>query len=257
MSEEKPDNGINGNSNAESDAIVHEPEIVSSTELLAIEPDTDDDDDEEYRPLPADEFRSILQHIDRMGLTWTADFPPRVRFKDAESSNAFLVEEFAQVQKKYPEFPLELGYAIFYGITGDANAAHLLGDENQAREKVAAIIPLISSTDFRADFFFRYAIKVPYFSDIDWEITIKTRERGVQGMPGIAYALLSLVFERPGNPFVANEFGSSEALTVAVNEHLIDKLIKSLNDARDALKSSQEIAHSIGERHGNDLQDKK
>ena len=99
---------------------------------------------------------------------------------------------------------------------------------------------------FTSEFFFKYAIKVPYFVDLDWEVVIKTYERNVRSMPRIPYALLSLVFRHSISPRLGLDIdaGERQTLTVAVDENLIEKLIASLAEAKVALQRAGELAEA-------------
>ncbi len=220
---------------------------VSSAENVELE--------EKRGPLSPDEFRSVLERIDALGLTWTADIPPLVKLKAGVSREAFASEEYELIKEEYPSFPRELSSVIFYALTGSKKVSARLGrqeDREDIEQKVAAVKEVIINTEYRSEFFFKYAIKVPYFSDLDWEVVIKTHEKNVNQMPRIAYALLSLIFRQPVNTLlpasVANDVAETETFTVAVDEYLVDKLIKALLDVKDALKQSRPIADSLSDK---------
>lgn len=206
-------------------------------------------------PLNPEEFRSVLQEIDALNLTWTADIPPLLRLKDPKSKEeAFPSKELHEIQRKYPSFPTELGNVIFYALTGSSAMRSLLGDRDEVEQKVEIARELVidQRADFCNEFFFKYAIKVPYYVDLDWEVVVKAFERNVQEMPRIPYALLSLVFRQSMSPRLLisgdPETSERETLTVAVDEHLIDKLIESLTDAKGALKKAQRIASALNDK---------
>jgi hypothetical protein len=130
-------------------------------------------------------------------------------------------------------FPRELGTVIFYILTG----ARLFpqGGDGKILEKKASVVrdSGLITEGYRAEFFFKHAIKVPYFSDLDWEVVVKKYERNVRKSPGISYALLSLQFEGP-------EKGSNRRrrMVVAVNERITGELIESLTQVKEALAKS-------------------
>lgn len=213
------------------------------------------DEDETVRPpLSPDEFRSVLQQIDALGLTWTADLPPLLRSKDSKAQEAFPAQELSEVQHKYPTFPNELGNVISYALTGSDVMRSMIGNAEDAEQKAQIARELIigQRADFSAEFFFKYAIKVPYFVDLDWEVVVKAFERNVRVTPPIPYALLSLVVRRTMSPrFLIGadaEGGERETLTVAVNVRLIEKLIDSLTGAKSALKEAGRLAERLTKR---------
>jgi hypothetical protein len=211
-------------------------------------------EEEEYHPLSSEQFRSILGKVDALGLTWTADIPPLIKPKEPASREYLLSEEYLKIQSQYPHFPRELALVIFYTLTRSRKTASLIGSVEEAEQKSAAVQEYLidARPEFRSEFFFKYAIKVPYFLDLDWEVVIKAYERNVRGMPRIPYALLSLVFRQPANPSLVADFGSEtaerETLTVAVNEYLVDKLIQSLKDVKVALAKTRKMADSLSDQ---------
>jgi hypothetical protein len=222
-----------------------------------IDPTTNGDIEDEpmHSPLTPAQFRSVLQQLDALGLTWTADVPPHLRAKDVKTRTAFPNKELGEIQQKYPSFPRELGNVIFYALTGSESMQSVIGSTEDADQKVLIARELVINQrpDFRSEFFFKYAIKVPYFVDLDWEVVIKAYERNVKDMPRIPYALLSLVFRQPLSPRVliggpGTEANEQETLTVAVDGHLVEKLIGSLTEARAALMRAQELAGEIGDK---------
>src|SRR5437868_2256326 len=46
------------------------------------EVEDDEDDEDEIKPLTADEFQTALEKVDALGLTWSADQPPVLRTKE-------------------------------------------------------------------------------------------------------------------------------------------------------------------------------
>ena len=203
-----------------------------------------------HGPLSPEEFRSVLERIDALGLTWTAGcHPPHIRVK-AEVRDPYSRDDYIKIQEEYPEFPSQLGYVIFHAPTKNKNVAAFLGEQEDIDKKVAAVEEFIINRDYRSEYFFKYAIKVPYFFELDWEVVIKAQERGVKDMPQIAYALILLMFRHPTNPALPIELagipevGEPEILTVAVDEHLVDKLISRLQEVKEALGKSKRMSLS-------------
>lgn len=192
------------------------------------------------KPLAPEAFHDALQKIDALGLTWTADVTPGIRPKTPENEEALLSPEFVELRGSYPNLPREVGSVVFHILTGSKPLETVVGDEDGLQKKAAAVSQFVLNTDFRSEFFFKHAIKVPYLSDVDWEVVFKLAEKNVKGMPAISYALLSLLFHNPNLP--GGRPRASETTTVAVNEFLIDKLIASLTEAKGALEASRQLA---------------
>lgn len=207
--------------------------------------ETEAHDEESIRPLTPEEFRSVLERISALGLTWTADLPPRIRLQSDDKPGILISEEYGKIQREYPSFPRELGLVVFYALTGSEMAAAFSGEEKtQLESKALAVRELLVTSEYKGEFFFKYAIKMPYLVDVDWEIVIKAFERNVREMPRIPYALLSLVFRQPTDPALPVSFDAAdrETLTVAVNEHLVDTLLRTLEEVKSRLQKAQKIA---------------
>jgi hypothetical protein len=216
-----------------------------------------DDEDEKIRgPLGPEEFRAVLEKIDSLGLTWTADVPPLLRPRDLKfEKESFPAKEIIEIQNEYPDFPEELGHVIFYALTGSEVMRSTLGssEDTESKVNIARELVIDRRPDFSSEFFFKYAIKVPYFVDLDWEVVVKAFERNVRDMPRIPYALLSLAFRQSMSPrlFGADiESGRRRTLTVAVDSNLIDKLIASLTEAKDALMKAGRLTMHLNEKDG-------
>lgn len=204
-------------------------------------------------PLTPEEFRAVLNSVDALGLTWSADIPPRPRFKKGVEPSQTLNPEYHKIQKKYPNFPRELAGVILVALMENKQPPDLVGNEDELKEKVAALRETLITPEYRSEFFFKHAIKVPYFEDADWEIVIKAFERAVKPMPKSAYALLSLVFRRPVDATLpiargSNEYRRPDFVTVAVNEYLLNKLITLLTEAKAALSKAQQVADLLDDQ---------
>lgn len=190
-------------------------------------------------PLTLREFRSVLQKVKSLGLTWTADIPPRLGAEKPDAEAVLLSDETRKLQQAYPYFPHELGVVTLYILTGKKTPT-IAGNQQLLEKKAAAVRETALISDkYRSEFFFKHAIKVPYFSDLDWEVVVKAYEKNVAEMPRIAYALLSLTFDNPSRS--QSPSGSSRELTVAVDEHLVEKLIESLSEVKLALEKSRRV----------------
>lgn len=200
---------------------------------------------QQEKPLSVDQFREAWNRTNELGITWTTDVPPVPVFKEGHAPGPSFKKEYRALQREFPSFPRELGTIILHTLL------HPHKHEG-ANEKVEIVKDLLTQ-EYRSEFFFKYAIKVPYFEDIDWEVVIKTHERGVARMPKIAYAMLMLTFRSPVNSTLsvedaANEYREPEFITVAVNEELIDVLIDKLVTTKNALEVAQALAESIPEQ---------
>lgn len=194
-------------------------------------------------PLTADEFRQAWEQLRALGITWTTDVLPTPSFLEGYSRDVAFWKQYAELQKAFPTFPRELATTILHGLLKPQTGIDL-------DQKLEIIRSDLLTHNYRAEFFFKYATKVPYFEDMDWEVVIKAQERGVHAMPKIAYALLRLRFRTPDFSLVVDEdtdaeYREPELLTVAVNEELIDKLIATLSEARKALDKTQRLAESL------------
>lgn len=204
-----------------------------------------DEDEEDVVPLTAQDFQDALQRIDSLGLTWTADRTLEIKPKNPESEEALYSEEFREIQRKYPALPRELTAVVFHALTGREAPEVIVGDESNLREKVATVRDIIITPEFRSEFFFKHAIKVPYLESVDWEVVVKTRERNVSDIPGTAYALLLLTFHNT-NPTVGR-LDEHQNTTVAVDINLVNRLIRTFVEIKTALEDSQHVTKLFNE----------
>jgi len=230
--------------------IVKDLKTGNETVIQAKAEDETEDRSEPKKSLSVDEFRKAWNRASQLGLTWTTDVPPIPVLKTGHTPGPSFKKEYRALRKDFPNFPRELGTIVLHTL--------LHPHKHEGADEKVEIIKDLLTQEYRSEFFFKYAIKVPYFEDIDWEVVIKTHERGVAKMPKIAYALLMLTFRNPVNSTLsvedaANEYREPEFITVAVNEELIDGLINKLTTTRNALEAAQALAGSIPER---DVQEK-
>jgi hypothetical protein len=224
-------------------------EIKIKANIVDEEEEADESElDELIKPLNAEEFQLVLQKLNELGVSWTADYPPRI--KPPKNPDKSFYEEFSKIQKEYPLFPHILGSVIFHALTGRVPSFPFVNDEELGK-KALALNGFITD-DFRSEFFFKYAIKVPYFENLDWEVVVKTYEKNVDHMPRIAYAILSLIFRKPVDSTrpledVTNEPNAPDFFTVAVNEYLVDRLLATLTDVKNALNKAQRVANVLDE----------
>ncbi|HEX8650813.1 MAG TPA: hypothetical protein VF708_08220 [Pyrinomonadaceae bacterium] len=193
----------------------------------------------ERKPLTPDQFRDGLQRLKALGLTWTADRTPQIKAKDKESENAFFTDEYQKIQSEYPHLPSEVSAVVFHALTRSPAPEALVGSKDVLEGKVSILYELqIINADYSSEFFFKNAIKVPYFSSIDWEVVFKTFEKSVFRPLTVPYALLALTLEYP-------EGDEGNTITVAVNLDLLNQLINTLSNVKKALERTRELTNSV------------
>ncbi len=121
----------------------------------------------------------------------------------------------------------------------------LLGNEEDVKRKSEIANELLITTSYRSEFFFKHAIKVPYLSDIDWEVVFKLSEKNVEAVPGNAYGLLALTLH---DPFIAVKRTNARHITVAVDENLVNKLLATLNEVKARLEKARQLAELINKQ---------
>lgn len=200
----------------------------------------DDEADDDGEPLSAEQFQYVLHAVDELGLTWTSDLPPGVKAKNRESAHALDSEQFQNIQVQFPRFPYELGHVILCVLTGRQPAPEMVGDPQEFEQKAQAVRELLISPELRSDFFFQHMLKVPYFLDLDWEVNVKMRERGVQGAPVTSYALVSLLTRNS-----VHRLDKTETFAFALDEQRVGTLIDLLVEVREALIRTQSAADTL------------
>ncbi len=213
--------------------------------ISVAEDDSTVDEPEEFRSIPVEEFKSVLQKIDQLGLCWTADVIPSVRVKDDVSSDPLSDPEFLELTQQYPHLPFELSSFTRALLTGKVRIGEAAANENEFYQKAAVVQEFVLSPRFKHEFFFKNSIKVPYFTDLDWEVVIKAYERNVDVRPDVVYGLISLAFIKSDSSNPWNSRPPRQAVTVAVDEKLVDKIIESLTDLKKALQKARKDIESI------------
>lgn len=214
-----------------------------------IEPEPRQEDRNE--PLSADEFRDALDKLVDLGITWSPDIPPVPIVADVAKWTESARKEYSDIQKKYPRFPRELGGVILHELLGHPQPVGLVGPKRELDQKRKLIASLLTQ-EYRSEFFFKFAIKLPYLEQLDWEVVVKAYERGVDKMPRVAYALLQIAMRGPLDTTQSIERGANsdrtlQVVTVAVNERLIDKLMNELALVKKQLEKAQRSAGSLTE----------
>jgi hypothetical protein len=219
---------------------------TATIKALVIEEEAEEEpapeDPEEVPPLTPEQFRDALQRLDDLGLTWTADRTPRVKAKTKETDLQLASEEFHKVRKEYPRLPRELSAITFHFYSGSPVPEETIGNEEVLKEKIEIAQRFFLTEEHRSEFFFKHAIKVPYFSDIDWEVVMKTAENNVNKLVGVPYALLSLRLDK-SDPLGGKS--QTEHITVAADINLVKKLKGILDSVETALSATRELARAL------------
>lgn len=208
--------------------------------------EVDDDDEPERKPLTPEEFREALTAIDKLGLTWTADMVPDLKAKTVEAEAALAGEELEALQGKYPHLPYEIHLAVTYALTGNKAGADAAGGLEWFDKKAETVNEVLIDNDYRSEFFFKYAIKIPYLKDIDWEVVFKVYERGITKPLGIPYGVLTLTLQ---DPFFTGRGSGARKTTVAVDMALVNELLTILNEVKSNLESAKHLRDKLSEQH--------
>ena len=206
----------------------------------------EEEEEEAFIPMTPEEFERALSEVDALGLTWTADRSPTIKPKTAESESALISGRFEEVQDRYPHLPFEVFLATSHYLTGTEVFAQVAGGEESLKRKAEIAARLIIDHDYRTEFFFRAAIKVPYLKDVDWEVVTKLYERGVKDKVNISYGLLALSLQDPfnagkGRPPIRH-------FTVAVDEKLMDHLLNVLTGLRSRLVDARKETEALNQQ---------
>jgi hypothetical protein len=228
---------------------------TATFKVNVIEPEEESEEEAEEEaepePLTPDQFRDALQRIDALGLTWTADRQPRIRAKDPQSESILFGEEFQALQTEYPSLPRELSVVAYYALTGNktfvAGGIDAVGGPEFLEQKATLVHQLLANPEYRSEFFFKHAIKVPYFESVDWEVVLKTHEKNVDRPIGVPYALLLLTFHNTNSN--VGKIDEHRNLTVAADVSLINKLIASFVEVKTALESSLDLTRALDQRY--------
>lgn len=211
----------------------------------------EEEDEESLPPMTPEDFEKALRAVDNLGLAWTADIAPGVKAKTPDFEANLLSAEFEKIQNEYPRLPFEVYLATSFFLTGNDSYAEPAGGLESLKRKGEIAGEIIVTPDHRSAFFFRSAIKVPYLRDIDWEVVFKLHERGVKGIPGIAYGLLALSLQ---DPFHKGRARSSH-LTVAVDETLVNNLLEILTELKSRLAIARRQADILNKQELLEAQD--
>jgi hypothetical protein len=216
---------------------------------LAVAAPGTDAEQESQSPLTPENFRAVLQEIDSLGLTWSTDLPPELMAKTTDGAGNFASQKLQQIEESYPTLPNELGYVIWYALTGTEPLTDLVGTPEDLQAKAEIVHELLITPEFRDEFLFSQMVKVPFFDNLDWEVVVKTCEQGVQRFPGNAYALVTILME--GNAHYGDK---RDAVTFAINETRLERLLATFIDMRDALRRGREISDHLG-KHEDETSD--
>lgn len=194
---------------------------------------------DEEKPLTPEAFEEGLRKVDALGLKFSADLFPEIGTKNESSPELVDADELEDLEKQYPTLPREVGLIAHNVLTGETYGLKVLGGAESFKRKAKIVEELVLTDEYKAQFFFQHALKVPYLESIDWEVVVKTHERGVKGRISIPYALLMLTFHNT-NPRVGR-LDVHQNVTVAINRDLIDKMLATLTEVRAALVESDKV----------------
>jgi hypothetical protein len=193
------------------------------------------------KPLTPEEFEDGLRRFNALGLTFSTDLMPVIIPKDEKASELIDVTGLEKIEKDYPNLPVEVGLVAHNEITGSRYGLEMLGGLEAFERKALIVNELVINDKYRSNFFFNYALKVPFLESIDWEVNFKTHERGVDGFVGTPYALLMMTLHN-SNHKVQDKH---QTITAAVNLELIDKALTALTEVRAALEESNRIREVV------------
>lgn len=222
--------------------ILKDPKTGKTVTIFAKATEIKEEDEDEIRPLAPDEFRTALDRIAALGLTWTTDRVPLLTPKDPASEDVLLSDDFEKIQRDYPHLPLEVNAVVFHKLTGTHAPVEIVGSQNDLEKKAEIVNDIILTPEYRSEFFFKHSTKVPYLTDIDWEVVFKLGEKNVKDPPAISYALLSLRFLDPSR---SSTHPQERTFTVAIDEKLANGLIEALRQVKDALEQAKPITEAM------------
>jgi hypothetical protein len=189
-------------------------------------------------PLSIGDFSAVLQRVQELGVTFTPDVIPQLQKLPSAPSD--FQEQVAQLAEEYPTFLEEFGQAVRHALAGWSTTK--LGTPDQITAKARAIEPLLSE-DFRCEFFFRNATKLPRFEELDWEIVVKVGERGVSSVPGTMYAILKLgLTDEMDLVFAAD--GKRVRAMLAVLQNVLNTLERSKDHGPTIRSSTSPVAQA-------------
>ncbi|HEY3102013.1 MAG TPA: hypothetical protein VGJ69_00385 [Pyrinomonadaceae bacterium] len=203
------------------------------------------DEERSREPLTPEQFSEALAAVDRLGLTWTADLVPNLKAKSSETEAALASEELQELQDKYPHLPYEIHLAVTHALTGSKTVAQDAGGADWLDQKAKTVSEILIDNNYQSEFFFKYAIKIPYLKDIDWEIAFKAYERGVTKPLGVPYGVLVLTLQ---DPFFSGRNPKLSRTTVAVDETLVNELLSILNEVKSNLDKAKRLRDKLIEQ---------
>src|SRR6266705_1022516 len=161
---------------ATNEIVIKDPTSGQTVRLRGTLDVADDEDEKEVKPLPPAQFRTALQQLDTLGLTWTADSIPAIKAKGDVGDAAIAGEELAKLQREYPHLPGELSLVIAHAITGVKVPSERVGNAEDLKAKAETVRELLITPEFKSEFFFKHSIKLPYLAGMDWEVVFKLVE---------------------------------------------------------------------------------
>lgn len=191
--------------------------------------------------LSVEDIQSILRHLKSIGLTWTPENPPALEVIDEDSTEE-ISAALSDLAKQYPTFYEELTAIMSYVLFGTAPASYIFTDAEDLERKATVIREHVLSPEFIDEYFFIHSVKVPIFKALDWEVVVKTAEKGVKKVPGNSYALVSLVLQYP-----SASSKEAEGITLAMDDKRVSALIQSLSDIQRSLGEGRQAADRLNQ----------
>ncbi len=202
-----------------------------------------DEAEKPIAPLTPEQFHDGISRLTKLGFAFSPDLRPEV-VRKTDAPDPVDDVAYRKLQEDYPSLPYEAGLVIYQTLTGGNKESELLGGAESLKEKSKIATEFLIDENFKADFFFRHALKIPFLESIDWEVVIKTHERGVPGPIAVPYSIVTMVMHDSN----ANRGNEHQNITVALNANLVDKLLARLTEIRTALKSSATMCGTIDKK---------
>jgi len=188
-------------------------------------------------PIKSSVFKRALSQIASLGLTWTSDFPPRLRVASGKEVNDSELEGLATT---YPQLPVEVAAIVQFVVTGAVPDSSLVGTDTERDKKAEIVKSLIATPEYRSGFFFKNSIKLHKLCNLDWEIVIKAAEMGVVSIPACSYAIFSLTLHKTEND-------EHKDITFATDLNGIRRLKRALSEIEARFETAIQLSEKVAE----------